>query len=375
MRALVILTAALLAPRVVLAQLVAEEVARFELEGVNSLGISMALDSQMVLLGAVGPGAYVFQHDGANWWMDTLRVNGEPWDVTRVSLHGDLALLGAAPVAVLYRYNGRAWVQEAFFQEDELQAEKAVAVGRDVALVVSPSHAVHVYRFDGREWRREARLAPERGEGQGDPHGFARELALDEDRALVLKDSTMGDDFEGTYIFAFDGAAWRQEAVLVIEDAASRFQGAIALDGDVALISVDYEDEVHVFRRDGRAWRREAVLVPPDLGSTCACLTSSPAGVPPCSTEHGDYRNFGVSVAVEGNLALVGAIKGDRGANEGAAYVFRFDGACWKHEISIADPSTWGFGRTVALHESDALIRTNSANRGAYLFRIRELDR
>ncbi len=133
---------------------------------------------------------------------------------------------------------------------------------------------------------------------------------------------------------------------------------------------------MHVFRRREGSWRRDGVLVPPELGGdACACLTSSPAGRGPCSTARRRFRNFGRSVAVNQDLALVGAIKGDGGSNDGAVYVFRSEGSCWRHQLTIRVESTVGFGRTVALHEGSALVRTQEPGHGVYLFRIREAAR
>ena len=45
---------------------------------------------------------------------------------------------------------------------------------------------------------------------------------------------------------------------------------------------------------------------------------------------------FGKSVAVSGDVAVIGAYKDDdNGSNSGSAYVFRFNGASWEYEVKL----------------------------------------
>lgn len=148
------------------------------------------------------------------------------------------------------------------------------------------------------------------------------------------------------------------------------FQGDIALDGDVALIDADYDDVVHVFRFDGARWAREAILAPPEIENRqCSCLP-----IPTDEREicDGGTTNFGVSVALDGDLALVGANLDDvAGTDSGAAYLYRYDGSGWKFELVMqGEPgSSCGanFGRLVSLHDRRALVRQGYA---VYFFRI-----
>jgi hypothetical protein len=96
----------------------------------------------------------------------------------------------------------------------------------------------------------------------------------------------------------------------------------VDLSRDVAIVGA-YADETfgryggaaYIFRFDGSNWTEEAKLL-------------APLGAP--------EQQFGISVAIEGDLAVVGA-RGDTelGIRAGAIYVFRFDGANWVAEAKL----------------------------------------
>ena len=96
------------------------------------------------------------------------------------------------------------------------------------------------------------------------------------------------------------------------------FGSAVAVDGDVIAVGAPLDDElekglthgaVYVFRRIGGHWFEEAKL----FGS-----------------QAGWNDVFGSSVAIQGNLLVVGQPHSDpAGSDFGAAYVFRRNGATW----------------------------------------------
>lgn len=88
---------------------------------------------------------------------------------------------------------------------------------------------------------------------------------------------------------------------------------------------------------------------------------------------------FGLAVALDGDVAIVGASEDDdNGSTAGAAYVYRFDGMSWSEEQKLlasdgADSDS--FGRGVAVHGDVAIIGAPFASVGgnsygkAYIFR------
>jgi len=73
--------------------------------------------------------------------------------------------------------------------------------------------------------------------------------------------------------------------------------------------------------------------------------------------------HFGNAVAIDGDVALVGAhLDGDAGDDQGGAYIFRFDGSRWNLEASLVpSDSELGdeFGKSIALDAGTAVIGAN----------------
>lgn len=352
------LTIAVLITRPAAAQLTAQETARLVVEGANFLGVSMSLHRDTALLGTLDPVAYAFRFDGTHWWGQSLAVTGARHGFLSVSTENDLALIGAPPdSAHLFRFDGAVWMHEATLHKphgaEYLERFGApVSVEKDLALVSAFPYAVYIFRFNGQGWIREAKLE---GEGR-----FGESVALDRERALVSQSPSLGypSVTDGVHVYRFDGESWVHEATLVAEDPTkpSRvFHGPLALDGDTALLSHKYDDVVYVFRFDGQQWAQVAKLAPEDTGPT-------------------DLRNFGTSVSLDGNLALIGASAADDGSGvrAGAAYLFRFDGRHWRQELKLVGDGGAGFGDFVALDDNTALIRSYLRTEGVHVFRIRE---
>ncbi len=134
---------------------------------------------------------------------------------------------------------------------------------------------------------------------------------------------------------------WRQQAELTASDgvAGDHLGGPVALSKDTALVGAwathHGAGAAYVFARHGSAWTEHAKLTADD-------------GMP------GDW--FGVSVALSGNTALVGA---PLAGHTGAAYIFVRDGNDWTEQGRLtADDGASGdwFGRTVALSGNTAVV-------------------
>ena len=140
-----------------------------------------------------------------------------------------------------------------------------------------------------------------------------------------------------------------QQAKLLASDSSEfdTFGFSVALSGDTAVVGANRNDErgtdagaAYVFARSGATWTQQAKLTADD-GAT--------------------NEDFGVSVAVSGNTALVGAIfDSDPGRSDlGAAYVFVRSGATWTQQAKLEPPdgiSDDQFGTWVALSGDTAVI-------------------
>jgi hypothetical protein len=161
----------------------------------------------------------------------------------------------------------------------------------------------------------------------------------------------------------------QQAQLLAPEGAGSDHVGQrVALSGDTVLTGAPgtnvgqnaNQGAAYVFRRNGTAWAQEAQLLAPD-------------GLA------GDA--FGVAVALDGDVAVVGSSFDDKvaGANAGSVYVFRRTGTVWALEQKLTpdDPQPNDhFGSTVAIQGDTILvgaplkdISSNTDQGAAYAFK------
>ncbi|MCB9920511.1 MAG: hypothetical protein H6832_19065, partial [Planctomycetes bacterium] len=141
-----------------------------------------------------------------------------------------------------------------------------------------------------------------------------------------------------------------QSAVLTTQDATGPglYGAAVAVDGDVALVGApgdaihgnNYTGSVLVYRRVQGSWQEEQKLT----GSGGALLDS-----------------FGRSVAIQGNVAVVGAPATLSKTNlTGTVYIFRHNGTAWVEEAKFGRGA--GCGTSVDI-DGDRVIVGASATR------------
>lgn len=180
--------------------------------------------------------------------------------------------------------------------------------------------AAYIFRFNGRQWVFHQRLSPPTL-GPGDLFGYA--VALNGDKAAVAAVGKNGS--AGTvYVYHLNGTLWELEQTLVSSQPQSDFYFglSLALQNNVLVVgepSVAYPPDVtgfaHVFRHNGVAWNHEKRLVPADGGPD---------------------KQFGFSVAIDGNAIAVGARwDNQKDMLAGAAYLFRKNGAQWSQEKKL----------------------------------------
>ncbi|MEW6742708.1 MAG: Ig-like domain-containing protein [Planctomycetota bacterium] len=147
----------------------------------------------------------------------------------------------------------------------------------------------------------------------------------------------MEEDVGRVYVFRFDGNGWPMEQRLHPSDglAGGEFGHSVAVSGDVIIVGSPASDldlalagRAFVYRYTGGQWREEQLLLPSD-------------GQP--------YDCFGWSVAVVGDLAVVGAIwgLGAGGYRHGAAYVYRYDGSRWQEDAKLFGSAEDWYGASV----------------------------
>ncbi len=222
---------------------------------------------------------------------------------------------------------------------------RAVAVSGDSSLIgASFVSRAYAFRFDGAGWVETQTLLGSDVVG-GD--NFGRVLAIDGQTGMIgAPNHDHGSAVGSVYVFQDNGSRWVEVQELVPLDLVGGLFGiTVSLSGDVAVIGAPTDDSAYVFRRSpleqppGSQWLLEQKL-----------LTSD--GTPPAD-------GFGSSVAVRGDVALIGGADSEAALLAGAAYVFRFDGISWVQEqkLTASDAEAFDFfGESVALSAETALI-------------------
>lgn len=204
----------------------------------------------------------------------------------------------------------------------------------------------------------EAKLLPSVSEEKG---LFGYSVAQSGNYAAV---GAPGEEFDkgAVYVYERDGNDWTEMARLTATDGAffDRFGWSVALDGNYLAVGAYGCDNrgpnsggVYIFERSGNTWTQQVKLLPwGDLPNT------------------NRRAEFGISVALSGNLLLVGAWRdwenvfnsqgpAPTGFHRGAAYLFNRDGSNWNQmarlTASDADRNDF-FGRSVAIDGTFAIV-------------------
>ncbi len=158
---------------------------------------------------------------------------------------------------------------------------------------------------------------------------FGNSVAIDGTTAIVgawLDNFSSTNNGGSAYVFVETGGSWVQQAHLFASDAAASdlLGWSVDLDGDTAIAGAYLDDlngtadagSAYVFFRTGTSWSQQAKLTASDPGLD---------------------DQFGWSVAIDGDTAVVGALHYDVSemSNEGAAYVFTRSGTTWSQQSKL----------------------------------------
>ena len=320
--------------------------------------------------------------------------SADDWFGRSVSVSGDVAVIGApfdddngiaSGSAYVFRFDGAGWTQEAkLLAADRAEGDDfgdSVFVSGDTAVIGAPSDddngsfsgSAYIFRFNGTGWVQEAKLLPADGSAED---RFGRwSVSVSGDVAVIGApfDDDNGIASGSAYVFHFDGAGWTQEAKLLAADRAEGddFGFSVFVSGDTAVIGAPSDDDngsfsgsAYVFRFDGTGWVQEAKFLPADGSAD-------------------DW--FGTSVSVSGDVAVIGAPSDDdNGSFSGSAYVFRFDGTGWVEEAKLLasnGEASDQFGLSVSVSGETAVIGARGgdgndalSSGSAYIFDLNCMD-
>jgi hypothetical protein len=282
-----------------------------------------------------------------------------------VAIDGNTAVVGAfqndanAPdcgAAYIYELSGSQWLQRQKltpsdgspgdnFGRSVAVESNTIVVGSYIGDSAEPNTgAAYVFTRAGALWTQQQKLFASDANAND---RFGCSVSVKDN--IIVVGAYRDDGFSGSaYIFTRVGSVWSEHQKLTASDRAQDdyFGNAVATDGNVIFVgaykdnntgSVRVKDDagsVYVFDRQGTTWIEGDILNASD-------------------SNRRDY--FGCSVALDGNLAVIGAYECDINSvsDTGAAYVFAKTGAAWVEQQKLADTidpnGSEDFGRAVAV--------------------------
>lgn len=287
-------------------------------------------------------------------------IAGAPWlDGSDTADSGGVRVLAAAGGG----WTGGAWLTLAP-PRSYAEFGAAVAVDGDVLVVGAPidrglndlvTGRAYVFRRGPLGWSLEAAL-------QASEPGFDDKFGA----TVAVRDGTVlvGAPFEDSAALDLDGNAaddsatdagavyefrevapgdWRQTAYVKAPVPTQGFGGAVALEGDHAIIGAGRSGRAFAFHRTGTTWQPGVELMPAVRGPSSAfgarvALSGSRAAV-------SDVYDSGAGSGVDGDTAQTGPASG------GAVHVYRLDGTGWQREayVKATHPESSYFGQGLAL--------------------------
>jgi len=295
--------------------------------------------------------AYIFKREGTSWVQQQKIVASDRGSEDRfgksVSINGDYAIVGS------------------YYEDQDVSGGNTL----------DKSGSAYIFKRDGTSWVQQQKIvASDRGSGEY----FGNAVSISDDYVIVGasygdKDASGGNTLinaGSAYIFKRSGTTWTQETKLVASDRENYdyFGKSVSISGDHVIIGAFYEDEdvsggntldksgsAYIFKRSGTTWTQEAKITASDRGSV-------------------DW--FGTDVSINGDYAIVGSVYDDEdvsGGNtldkSGSAYVFKRSGTTWTQETKIVATdreSGAQFGASVSISGDFAIVGAREKQAGGF---------
>ena len=272
--------------------------------------------------------------------------------INRTLKYSTLAALGAW--VLVLAAGGQAGATTPQFEQAKIKAPDAaqddalgrgVAIYGDYAVVGAPrddaidtdSGSVYFYKRSGSSWTRQSK------ESWGEYCSYFGETAtIWGDWAIVGAPSMDGGAMSSgaAYLFKRTGDIWTKTQRLVDPSPSVNgyYGSAVSVHGDYAVVGGDYRS-VHVYQRSGDTWNKAADLTPSTPTTDC----------------------FGHNVSISDNYAIVGSWNNSAGLayGTGAAYIFQRSGSTWSQVgmLTASDKQAGdNFGESVAITDQYAVI-------------------
>lgn len=278
--------------------------------------------------------------------MDIYRYLRSGWQAVSATLKYSIKLAGLLPVMCFTLIFGANAIAQTLTLTEVVQLLAgdgmlddqfgvSVALDGDTVLIgakladnnAADTGVAYVFTRDGATWTFQDKLFAGDGAAGDD---FGESVALIGNTAVIgarQNDDGAGDDSGSAYVFTRDGAgAWSQQQKLTAGEGAAaddEFGTSVAFDGNTILIGAPGDDGAEMGGDDRGAAYLFILEDDGEEGTTWTEQQKLTAG------DGANDDEFGISVALNGDTAVIGAEKGDGNeiVNTGAAYVFiREDG-------------------------------------------------
>lgn len=307
----------------------------------NKFGVSVSFHNDTAVVGTMLSNiVYVYIRNEWGIWIEQAQlvpnVQTEDSFGQAVSIHNDTVVVGAPSqnmtgTAYVFVRNGETWAEQ-----DQLTANNvgvtdnfahAVAVHGDTIIIGAPKQfspstnpgAVYFFERNGTNWSEKQKLSANNAVGND---GFGSTVTIQEDIVIIgaeFDDNDAGDDAGAAYVLERNGSTWSEKKKLTATNATSgnRFGSSVALSGRIAVIGALFDDgnvsssgSAYVFEQGATSWSLQQKLIANDGN----------AG-----------ERFGISVAIDGDTIVVGAVSGVAGglSTDTYAYVFVRDENNW----------------------------------------------
>jgi hypothetical protein len=353
----------------------------------HRFGNSVSVSDNTAVVGTPGANsrsgkAYVFSRSGSTWTEQAILSASDESDFARfgesVSVSGDNIVVGArfadhasdnggettyiynAGKAYVFSRSGNTWTEQAILSSPNPTEEgnfgTSVSVSGNTVIVGEPyaslegtfTGVAHIFSLVGDTWLREAYMYS----GQfGLPTRFGWSVCVNGDTAIIGEPNAEASGITGAgraAVWSRSGGVWTQQAILTASDPQQAgFGNSVSLSGDTALIGAPYANpndlffagQAYIVTRSGATWTEQAILSASDKSASA---------------------QFGESVSLSGNTAIVGARYADPGGvpNAGQAYIFTRSSSAWTEVNTLYGYQTAfsNFGASVSVSGDTAFV-------------------
>lgn len=339
------------------------------LEG-DDFGGSVSIYDEKLIVGASGENtgvvesgaAYIYEKDG-DFWQEVKKMSpGNPLEYqtfgSSVSIFGEYAVVGVegdwvhglgSGSAYIYQNRDNDWFRQNKIVPEDGEANdhfgSSVQIYNDIVLI-------------GAEWD------DDNGGNAGSVYAFTNFTNVNNQGILYVNTNNLTIPASGgiyTLVVDNNGTGLMDWVSSADEDWITITEGTYGTNSGVIKFIAD---ENLYCAREGKI----IVRAPGALQSPCEVFIHQEAGPGPNEvmiiandSDANDY--FGYSVDIDGEYAIVGAVRDDEfGSNAGAAYIFERDGCCsWiqKAKLRINNPAYDGLGQSVAISGDVAIVGTS----------------